>query len=88
LALANKAAAVPHGRQVARGRRRASAAEGSRRRPSRGGRRQGRGRRRWRAYAELNTRIALLENRKRSRTITEEEFKEAGLAKFRRELGL
>ncbi len=39
-----------------------------------------------RAYAELNTRIALLENRKRSRTITEEEFKEQ-LAKLRQELG-
>ena len=39
-----------------------------------------------RAYAELNTRIALLENRKRSKTITEQEFKEQ-LAKFRQELG-
>ena len=40
-----------------------------------------------RAYAELNTRIALLENRKRSKTITEQDFKEQ-LAKFRQELGL
>ena len=39
-----------------------------------------------RAYAELNTRVALLENRKRTKAITNEEFKEQ-LAKFRQELG-